>query len=149
MNWHHLLFFGVAGVLASGCSVKVASPPAGVAGVAPLAESPKQTTPLPDRTPFDGNPKARAAYLEYYALGYQLAITSTEYASPGCLCTADGDPERYEATVSGFFAGQDAVAAASARKQQENLKAPVAPSAPPPRSSADRSNASTVPSPAR
>lgn len=132
MKMCHLLFWGFAGVMASGCSLKVASPPQGAASVAPVAESTEVTAPLPAQTPFDGNPKAKAAYLEYYAMGYHLAITSADYASPGCLCTAEGDPERYEATVSGFYAGKDAGSAALAKKRQQNPATPTATSGTPP-----------------
>jgi hypothetical protein len=57
--------------MASGCSLKVASPPQGAASVAPVAESTDVTVPLPAQTPFDGNPKAKVAYLEYYAMAYR------------------------------------------------------------------------------
>lgn len=123
MNRCLLLFWGLAGLLGSGCTVEVASPPTRPPIAAQAAQSTAPTTPLPAQTPFDGNPKARAAYLEYYATGYQLAITSEDYASPGCLCTAEGDQERYEATVSGFYAGKDAGAAALAKRRQQNQKA--------------------------
>jgi len=132
MKMCHLLFWGFAGVMASGCSLKVASPPPGNASVAPVAESTVVTVPLPAQTPYDGNPKAKAAYLEYYAMGYQLAMTAEEYASPGCLCTAEGDAERYEASMSGFFAGKDAGAAALAKKRLQNPRTPAGASAPPP-----------------
>jgi hypothetical protein len=117
--------------MASGCNLKVASPPQGAASVAPVAESTVVTVPLPAQTPFDGNPKAKAAYLEYYAMGYHLAITSEDYASPGCLCTAEGDAERYEASLSGFFAGKEAGSAVSAKKRQQNQRPPAGSSAPP------------------
>src|SRR5664280_693450 len=97
MKTCHLLFCGFAGILASGCSLKMASPPEATANVPPLTESTELTVPLPAQTPFDGNPKARAAYLEYYAMGYRLA--GADYASPGCLCTSEGDAERYEACL--------------------------------------------------
>ncbi len=108
MKRRHLLFCAIAGVMASACSLKVASPPHGAGSVAAVPESTNVTVPLPAQTPFDENPKARAAYLEYYAMGYQLAVTAADYASPGCLCTAEGDAERYEASMSGFFAGKEA-----------------------------------------
>jgi hypothetical protein len=112
--------------MASACSLKVASPPHGTASVAPVAESTNVTVPLPAQTPFDGNPKARAAYLEYYAMGYQLAVTAADYASPGRLCTAECDAERYEASMSGFFAGKEAGSAALAKKRRQNQKPPAA-----------------------
>jgi hypothetical protein len=116
--------------MASGRHLKVASPPQGAASVAPVAESTGVTVPLPAQTPCDGNPKGRAAYLEYYAMGYQLAMTAEEYASPGCLCTAGGDAERYEASMSGFFAGKEAGSAALAKKRQQNQRTPAATSGP-------------------
>jgi hypothetical protein len=96
-----------------------------------LADSTELTVPLPAQTPFDGNPKAKASYLEYYAMGYRLAVTSADYASPGCLCTAEGDAERYEATVSGFNAGKEAGSAVLAKKPQQNQKTPAATSGTP------------------
>ena len=72
--------------------------------------------PLPAQTPYDGKPEARAQYLENYARGY--ASFSSGYESPGCLCTAEGDPILYEAAMNGFFAGRDAGAVAWARKQR-------------------------------
>jgi hypothetical protein len=121
-----LLFCGLAVVLSVGCSHKMVSAPQAIAFIPAATESTELPVPLPAQTPFDGNPKARAAYLEYYATGYRLAVTSEDYASPGCLCTAEGDPERYEATVSGFYAGKDAGAAALTKKRQQNQKAPGA-----------------------
>ena len=96
----------------------MASTPQSVAPVPTMAKPAAVAVPLPARTPFDGNPKARAIYLEYYAMGYSFA--TTDYASPGCMCTAEGDPERYEAAMSGFFAGKDAGAAASAGNRRPN-----------------------------
>ncbi len=112
------LVCGLAGVLVAGCTHNRASTPQPAALGPALAGPAEAPVPLPARTPFDGNPKARAIYLEYYAMGYSFA--TTDYASPGCLCTAEGDPERYEAAMSGFFAGKDAGAAASAGNRQAN-----------------------------
>ena len=130
MKTCHLLFCGFAGVLASGRSLKVASPPETTANITPLTESTELTVPLPAQTPFDGNPKAKAAYLEYYAMGYRLA--GADYASPGCLCTSEGDAERYEATVSGFYAGKEAGSADLAKKRRQNQAPPAATSGIPP-----------------
>lgn len=132
MNTCNLLFCGLACVLATGCSYKIASVPEATANVPPSTKSTELTIPLPAQTPFDGNPKAKAAYLEYYAMGYQLAVTSADYSSPGCLCTAEGDQERYEATVNGFYAGKDAGSAALAMKRQHSQKTPAATSGAPP-----------------
>jgi hypothetical protein len=118
MKTCNLLFFGFAGVLASGCSLKMASTPEATANVPSLTESTELTVPLPAQTPFDGNPKARAAYLEFYAMGYRLA--AADYASPGCLCGSEDAAEYYEATVSGYFAGREAGSAAFANKRQQN-----------------------------
>lgn len=68
--------------------------------------------PIPERTPFDDDPRLRDVYREFYANGYTLAATDTEYASPGCLCEANGDPRKYEAMADGFFAGRRAGTAA-------------------------------------
>jgi hypothetical protein len=120
MKTCNLLFCGFAGVLASGCSLKMASTPEATANVPSLTESTELTVPLPAQTQFDGNPKARAAYLEFYAMGYRLAATDSEYTSLGCMCGSEGDAERYEATVSGFFAGKEAGSAAFANKRRQN-----------------------------
>lgn len=117
-----LLFFGLAGVLVAGCNHKVASTPQSAALVPALADSAEEAVPRPAQTPFDGNPKARAIYLEYYAMGYGFA--TTDYASPGCMCTTEGDPERYEAAWNGFIAGKEAGSAALANKRQQN-QAPI------------------------
>jgi hypothetical protein len=130
MKTYNLLFCGFAGVLASGCSLKMAGPPAATANVSALTESTKPTVPLPAQTPFDKNPKAKAAYLEYYAMGYRLAVTDSEYTSPGCLCGSEGDAERYEASVSGFFAGKEAGSAAFAARRQQQAPATATSGAP-------------------
>jgi hypothetical protein len=123
MKTRSLLVCGLAGILAAGCNHKMASTPQSTAPVPALANSTEVAVPLPAQTPFDGSPKARAIYLEYYAMGYDFA--TTDYASPGCMCTAEGDPERYEAAVSGFFAGKEAGSAAAGNKRPE-LHAPPA-----------------------
>lgn len=64
--------------------------------------------PLPERTPFDDDPKLRSVFLEFYATGYALAASNSEYASPGCLCEANGDARKYDAMAQGFFAGRKA-----------------------------------------
>ena len=61
MKTCNLLFCGFAGVLTSGCSLKMAGPPAATANVPSLTESTELTVPLPAQTPFDKNPKAKAA----------------------------------------------------------------------------------------
>ena len=127
-----LLFGGLAWVLATGCSHKKGNPPASAAIVPSLAESGEVTVPFPAQTPFDGNPKARAVYLEFYAMGYRLAATDSEYTSLGCMCGSAGDAERYEATVSGFFAGKEAGSAAFAKKRQQNQAAHADTSGAPP-----------------
>lgn len=71
-------------------------------------DRPQIRVPLPERTPFDDDPKLRDVYREFYTNGYTLAATDTEYASPGCLCEANGDPRKYEAMAEGFFAGRKA-----------------------------------------
>ena len=126
-----LLFGGLAWVLATGCSHQRENPPASAAIVPSLTESGEVTVPLPAQTPFDGKPKARAAYLESYAMGYRLAATDSEYTSLGCMCGSEGDAERYEATVSGFFAGKEAGSAAfAARRQQHQAPATATSGAP-------------------
>jgi hypothetical protein len=120
MKMCHLFLGAVALVLAAGCHHQMASAPQAPAPISTPTASTELTVPLPAKTPFDGNPKARSAYLEYYAMGYQLAVTAEDYASPGCLCTAEGDAERYEATVSGFYAGKDAGSSALAKIRQQN-----------------------------
>ena len=136
MKTCNLLFCGFAGVLTSGCSLKMAGPPAATANVPSLTESTELTVPLPAQTPFDKNPKAKAAYLEYFAMGYRLAATDSEYTSLGCMCAIGGDAERYEASVSGFFAGKEAGSVAfAARRQQHQAPATAtsdAPTMPPP-----------------
>ena len=72
--------------------------------------------PLPKATPFDHTPRLRTAYLEFYARGYEFAATSPGYASLGCACESEGDDERYDAMVNGFYAGRAAGAAAYAAK---------------------------------
>jgi hypothetical protein len=118
MKTRSLLVCGLAGILAAGCNHKMASTPQSTAPVPALADSTEAVVPLPAQTPFDGNPKARAIYLEYYAMGYRFA--ATDYASPGCMCDSEGDAERYEAAWSGFFAGKEAGSAALANKRQQN-----------------------------
>ena len=115
-----LLFCGLGGILAAGCNHPIASGAGSTAIVPALTDATAMAVPLPTQTPFDGNPKARAAYLEYYAMGYQLTVTSADYASPGCLCTAEGDAERFEASMSGFYAGKEAGSAALAKKRLQN-----------------------------
>jgi hypothetical protein len=131
-----LLLGGLAWALATGCSHQRGNPPSSAAIIPSLAESGEVTVPLPAQTPFDGNPKVRAVYLEFYAMGYRLAATDSEYTSPGCLCSSAGDAERYAATVSGFFAGKEAGSAAfAARRQQHQAPATAtsgAPTTPPP-----------------
>jgi hypothetical protein len=117
MKTRSLLVCGLAGVLAAGCSREMASKPQSTAPVPALTDSTEVAVPLPAQTPFDGNPKARAIYLEYYAMGYSFA--TTDYASPGCMCTAEGDAERYEAAWNGFFAGKEAGSAAASKKRPE------------------------------
>ena len=124
MNPRGLFSCGLAGVLAAGCNYRIGHTRQPAAPAPALAEPAAAQVPLPTRTPYDGNPKARALYLEYYAMGYDSA--ATDYASPGCLCTAEGDPERYEAAWNGFFAGNQAGAAAVAIKRRDNhTPAPV------------------------
>ena len=80
--------------------------------------------PLPAKTPYDGDPKIRAVYLENYATGYRLA--TTDYASPGCLCVAEGDGERYHAAWDGFFDGKEAGSAAANHKRPGQSTPPAA-----------------------
>ncbi len=121
---------GLAAILVAGCNHRTASDPPSTALVPTLIGSPVVAVPVPARTPYDGNAKARAIYLEYYALGYGFATSDT--ASPGCLCTAEGDPERYEAAWNGFFAGKDAGLAASVNNRQPNQAPTTASSGTPP-----------------
>lgn len=78
----------------------------------PLNGAANVAVPLPARTPFDDDTKLRMVYLEFYANGYVLAATNSDYASPGCLCEASGDIRRYDAMSQGFFAGRKAGAQA-------------------------------------
>ena len=87
-----------------------------------LADAPEAGVPLPAKTQFDGNPRIRAIYLEYYALGYRSA--NAEYASPGCMCVAEGDAERYDAAWSGFFDGKTAGTAATVSPRPSCVTAP-------------------------
>ena len=127
MKTRRLLVCGLAGVLAAGCSRELARKPQSVAPVPAVADSTAAAVPLPAQTPFDVNPKARAAYLEYYAMGYRFA--DADYASPGCMCESEGDAERYEAAVSGFFAGKEAGSAAAAIRPPKNQTPSTATSA--------------------
>lgn len=126
MKTRRLFSFGLAGVLAAGCSQKMASTPPSTAPVPALAASEEVAVPLPAQTPFDGNPKVRAIYLEYYAMGYRFA--ASDYASPGCMCDSEGDAERYEAAWNGFYAGKEAGSAALAKQRQQIQAPPTAPS---------------------
>ena len=116
MNMRGWLLGGLAVILATACSHRVVPPPPSVPLVTSPSSTPEATVPLPAQTPYDGKAQARALYLENYVRGYSIA--TSDYASPGCLCTAGGDPELYEAAINGFNAGRDAGAAAWARQQR-------------------------------
>jgi hypothetical protein len=123
-----LLFLGLGG-LSTGCSHSMVRPPALTAGVAASTDSGESIVALPAQTPFDEHPKARAAYLEFFAIGYRLAASGD--APAGCLCGSEGTVEFYEATVSGFAAGKAAGSVALAEKQRQNpVPAPVTAGAP-------------------
>lgn len=96
-------------LLGSGCSHSTATDHGRVEGSA--ARAARAAVPLPERTPFDRDQRLRAIYLMAYARGYELTISELAYESPGCLCEADGDPDRYVAEVEGFFAGKRAAEA--------------------------------------
>jgi hypothetical protein len=125
MKTCNLLFCGLAGVLATGCSLKMASTPEATANVPAVTKSTEPAVPLPVQTPFDGKLKARAAYLEFYALGYRFGVTDN--ASAGCLCGSEGAAEYYEASMSGFLAGKEAGSAALAKERQQNQAPTTAP----------------------
>jgi hypothetical protein len=116
MKRRGLLLGGLAVIVATACSHRVEPPPPSIPLVTSPSSTPEATVPLPAQTPYDGKAQTLALYRENYARGYSSA--SSDYASPGCLCTAGGDTELYEAAMNGFFAGRDAGAAAWARKQR-------------------------------
>ena len=118
MTMCSLLFCGLAAVLATGCNYKIASAPESNATIPALTDSTGGAVPLPAQTQYDGQPKAKAVYLEYYAMGYRLA--ATDNAAGGCLCGTESGAEFYEATLSGFLAGKEAGSAAFAKKKQQN-----------------------------
>lgn len=120
-----LLFCGLAGILATGCNHPIASGPGSNAIVLASADATAMAVPLPARTPFDGNAKARAAYLEFYAIGYRFGVTDN--ASAGCLCGSEGAAGYYEASISGFLAGKEAGSAAFAKARQQNQAPTTAP----------------------
>lgn len=120
-----LLVCGLVGALALGCSRAPVRPTQAGAPAPIVADAPEAGVPLPAKTPFDGNPRIRAIYLEYYALGYRSA--NAEYASPGCMCVAEGDAERYDAAWSGFFDGKEAGSAAAGRRSKSRAPSPAAP----------------------
>ena len=121
----HPLLGAAALLFITGCSHRTEGPSLSAAGTPSLTGPVEVAVPLPTQTPFDRNPKLRAVFLESYARGYDLAATNTEYASPGCLCESDGDPEWYEATVEGFFAGKQAGSAAYVARQAKAKSTPA------------------------
>jgi hypothetical protein len=120
-----LLLCGLAGILATGCNHPIAGGPGSTAIVPALTDATAMAVPLPVQTPFDGKPKARAAYLEFYAMGYRFGVTDN--ASAGCLCGSEGAAEYYEASMSGFLAGKEAGSAAFAKERQQNQAPTTAP----------------------
>ena len=120
-----LLFCGLTVVLGGGCSLKMTSTPDATANAHSLTKSTEPAVPLPAQTPFDGNPKARAAFLEYFALGYRFG--GADNASAGCLCGSEGATEYYEASMSGFLAGKEAGLAAFARRRHQTEAPATAP----------------------
>lgn len=125
-----LLLGGLVVMAAAACSHRAEPQPPSVRPAPPPSDKAETTVPLPAHTPYDGKARARALYLENYLLGYSSA--SSDYASPGCLCTAEGDPVLYEAAMKGFNAGRDAGAAARIRKQRPApLETAPAPDTPP------------------
>jgi hypothetical protein len=136
-----LLVCGITGIMAAGCSRRMATSPSSGAPAPALAVAPETAVPLPAKTPFDGDPKVRAVYLENYATGYRLA--TADYASPGCLCAAEGDEERYHAAWEGFFDGREAGAAAVNKgrpgRPAPPAAAPATPAVAPPVQPTDRS----------
>ena len=118
MKTSRLFLLVLAGVSIAGCNHKLETPSPTTAP-APASTGPAVAAiPLPEQTPYDGNAKARALFLKYYAAGYHYSATG-EYGSMGCTCDSEGDPERYEAALDGFFAGKKAGAAAFAVKPQQ------------------------------
>jgi len=105
MNMRGWLLGGLAAILATACSHRIVPPPPSVPLVTSPSSTPEAPVPLPAQTPYDGKAQARALYLENYVRGYSIA--TSDYASPGCLCTAEGDPELYEAAINGFNAGRE------------------------------------------
>jgi len=116
MKMRGLLLVGLAAIVATACSHRAGPLPPAVPLAPPPSGTAEASVPLPAKTPYEGKAQARALYLENYARGYSSA--SSDYASPGCLCTAEGDPGLYEAAMNGFYAGRDAGAAAWAKKQR-------------------------------
>jgi hypothetical protein len=113
-----LLFCGLAGVFVTGCNHPIASGPGSTAIAPALTDATTMAVPLPAQTPFDGKPKARAAYLEFFAMGYRFGVTDS--ASAGCLCGSEGAAEYYEASMSGFLAGKEAGSAALAKERLQS-----------------------------
>jgi hypothetical protein len=112
-----LLFCGLAGVLATGCSHKPAGAPAWAPKVSSLAAPSEVTVPLPAQTAYDGNSRAKAVYLEFFAMGYRYAASG--FAPAGCMCGSEGAADYYEASMNGFLAGKEAGAAAGKRPQNQ------------------------------
>lgn len=120
-----LLSCGLAGILAAGCNHPIASGPGSAATVPASTNTTAMSVPLPTQTPFDGKPEARAAYLEYYAIGYRFAVSDN--AALGCLCGSEGSADYYEASMSGFLAGKEAGSAALAKRRQRDQVPSTAP----------------------
>lgn len=106
-------FAALAAILGgAGCRHALRSAPAAEA-VPPNATAAAQSgIPFPAQTPFDHDRSLRTIYLMAFAQGYSLAASGSAYASPGCLCEAEGNTDRYNASLEGFLDGRRAGEAA-------------------------------------
>jgi hypothetical protein len=91
-------------------SNKPAAPNAGIASVPDV--------PLPASTPYDGNPKARTAYLEGYRLGYKAFVADRAVGGPDVF----SDDPVAKARMFGWYDGYQA-ADVAAKLQHERHEA--------------------------
>lgn len=120
-----LLLSALVALASAGCHHQLATPSPATSTVPASTGSAVAAIPLPEQTPYEGKPKARALFLKNYAIGYYYSATG-DYGSMGCTCDSEGAPELYEAALDGFFAGKKAGAAAFAQQQQQQGGAPTA-----------------------
>lgn len=109
------VLFVAGGCLISGCVSNQTAPPSGAFDAERqrrLAEVASVEVPLPKITPYDADPVARQAYLEFYRAGYREGLTG--YMSTCCL----GDCPNRTARINGWYDGQLAGSSIRWKKNQ-------------------------------